>query len=332
MMVMVAMLCFYPLPYYITKPGMAQELSPIIQVEDGYKEQGTFMLTTVQMGRATPLSYVLAKVQGFHYLYPAEQILQQGESDEEYSIRQLHMMDASKESAISVAYQAANKPIKYENKGVYVMAVVAGMPAFEQLKVGDIIKKVDNKKIETAQQLIDYVSTKKAGETVTLIVQRNEKSIEKKLSLAPFQEDDRRVGLGISLETDRDLMVKPAVHIDTEKIGGPSAGLMFSLEIYNQLVKEDMTKGHQIAGTGTINDEGMVGPIGGISQKIVAADKEGADVFFAPNENGAAQSNYAEAVETAEKINTKMKIIPIDTFDDAINYLEKLKPLKKSAS
>lgn len=101
---------------------------------------------------------------------------------------------------------------------------------------------------------------------------------------------------------------------------------MFSLEIYNQLVKEDMTKGHRVAGTGTINDKGEVGPIGGISQKIVAADKEEAEIFFAPNEKGAAGSNYREAVKTAKKIDSDMKIVPVDSFSDAVTYLEKLKP------
>ncbi|MFP3361706.1 S16 family serine protease, partial [Planococcus sp. SIMBA_143] len=74
----------------------------------------------------------------------------------------------------------------------------------------------------------------------------------------------------------------PSIKINTDEIGGPSAGLMFSLEIYNQLTEEDWTKGYEIAGTGTINDEGEVGPIGGIKQKIVAADGSGAEIFFAP--------------------------------------------------
>ena len=116
--------------------------------------------------------------------------------------------------------------------------------------------------------------------------------------------------------------------IDAHKIGGPSAGLMFTLEIYNQLVKEDITKGHEIAGTGTINEKGEVGPIGGISQKVVAAHNAGAEIFFAPNENGKEKSNYKDAVKTAKDINTKMKIIPVDTLDDALMYLDKMSEKK----
>ena len=81
---------------------------------------------------------------------------------------------------------------------------------------------------------------------------------------------------------------------------------MFSLEIYNQLTLGDLTKGYQIAGTGTIDEGGKVGPIGGIGQKVVAADHSGADIFFAPNENGAAHSNYQDALIAAKDIDTKM--------------------------
>ncbi len=84
---------------------------------------------------------------------------------------------------------------------------------------------------------------------------------------------------------DKEIIVDPKVEVNSDEIGGPSAGLMFTLEIYNQLAKEDLTNGHQIAGTGTI-DDGKIGPIGGIQQKIVAADKAGAEMFFAPNEKG----------------------------------------------
>lgn len=124
--------------------------------------------------------------------------------------------------------------------------------------------------------------------------------------------------------TDRDIVTDPPVRIESDQIGGPSAGLMFALEVYNQLIREDLTKGYRIAGTGTINIDGEVGPIGGISQKVIAAHKAGADIFFAPNERGAKHSNYKEAVKTAKDIGTNMKIVPVDTFDDAVQFLQKL--------
>ncbi|KHE71812.1 hypothetical protein LD39_07855 [Halobacillus sp. BBL2006] len=97
---------------------------------------------------------------------------------------------------------------------------------------------------------------------------------------------------------------------------------MFSLEIYDQLTEKDITKGYQIAGTGEVNYEGQVGRIGGIDKKVVAASEDGCQIFFAPNEDGRKGSNYQVAKETAEEINTDMKVVPVDTFQDALNYLK----------
>jgi Lon-like protease len=179
--------------------------------------------------------------------------------------------------------------------------------------------------LPSSEKFIDYVSTKKAGDKVKLTYQRNKSTRTVTLELQPFKEDPQKVGIGISLVDDKEIVVKPKVKVKTDEIGGPSAGFMFTLEIYNQLTEGDLTKGYQIAGTGTIDVDGTVGPIGGIEQKIVAADKAGAEYFLAPNEKGIKNSNYRDAVKTARDIKTKMKIIPIDTFDDGVNYLEKLK-------
>lgn len=159
---------------------------------------------------------------------------------------------------------------------------------------------------------------------------RNGKQLKENLNVKTIPNGNGRVGIGVSIVTERELVVDPKVKINSHEIGGPSAGLMFTLEIYNQLVEEDLTKGHEIAGTGTINEKGEVGPIGGINQKVVAASDAGAEVFFAPNEKGAEKSNYKDALETAKDIKTKMKIIPVDTLDDALTYLEKMDKGKTS--
>ncbi|MFC3882692.1 SepM family pheromone-processing serine protease [Bacillus songklensis] len=321
-------LSFYPLPYYITKPGMAQDLSPIIKVEGGYEEEGNLMLTTVSMAKATPLAYALARVQDFQEIYPVQDIRQEGENDEEYTYRQLNMMETSKESAILIAYKHAGKKVEIKNHGVYILGIIPNMPAEERLQVGDRVYKVDGKNIETSEEFVEYVTNKKLGDKVKIEFQRDGSNQAAELKVAPFPQFKNKVGLGITLVTDREVKVKPDIKIDTEKIGGPSAGLMFSLEIYNQLTKEDLTRGYEIAGTGTIDDEGRVGPIGGISQKIAAAANSGAEIFFAPNENGAKGSNYREALATAKKIDTDMKIVPVDTFEEAVNYLKSLKEKK----
>ncbi|WFA07402.1 SepM family pheromone-processing serine protease [Bacillus sp. HSf4] len=318
-----AALSFIKLPYYITEPGEATELKPLIKVDGGYSEKGSFSLMTVKVGPANPITYMWAKIRPYHEVLPEENFKQQGESDEEYMKRQLQMMRDSQENAMIAAYKRAGKDVSYTFNGVYAMYVVSGMPAEGKIEVGDKIKAVDGQTFRSAESLVRYIESKKAGDQVKVAIERDQKEKTYDLKLKTFKEDPKRAGLGVSLITDRDVKVKPEVKLDIENIGGPSAGLMMSMEIYNQLTKKDETKGHHIAGTGTIDDEGKVGPIGGISQKVVAADKAGADIFFAPNEGGKKGSNYEEAVKTAKDINTDMKIVPVDTMDDAIEYLER---------
>ncbi len=126
--------------------------------------------------------------------------------------------------------------------------------------------------------------------------------------------------------TDREVTFEPETNIEAGAIGGPSAGLMFSLEIYNQLTEGDITKGLNIAGSGSIDEDGNIGRIGGIKQKVVAAENSGIDVFFAPDDDLGEISNYEEAMEAAEDINAEMEVVAVKTFDDAITFLESYEP------
>jgi PDZ domain-containing protein len=327
---------YYPLPYYVSMPGDAVELAPIISVENRYPEEGAFMLTTVRMGGANVFNYSLAKWDSYKDIIPKEEILAHYEDEEEYTRRQLHVMKASQESAILVAYRLANKPVEVFNDGIMVVQTVKGMPGREHFEFGDLITHVDGKSIVTSDELITYIQEKHIGDPVEIAYLRDKK--EKKVTVhlveLPLTEEEKalnappRAGIGISLVTQRRVREEPPVEINTERIGGPSAGLMFTLEIYNQLTQVDITKGYRIAGTGTINADGVVGRIGGIHQKIVAADKAKAAFFFAPHEEGVEGSNYEVAVRAAEDIGTNMKVIPVETVQDALDYLASL-PVKE---
>ncbi|MED1202185.1 SepM family pheromone-processing serine protease [Heyndrickxia acidicola] len=325
---------FYHLPYYVESPGSAEKLAPIVKVENGYKEKGNFMLTTVRLGPANIYSYVLAKMSKHEDVLPLDQIMPKDQTEEEYNVYQLYLMDNSKHTAIQVAYSKAHKPYHFNYKGVYVLSVDPSMPAAKALNAGDQITEVDGHRFESSAQFIKYVGGKKVGQSIRISYIRDGKENSADIKLAEFKKPKGKVGIGIGLVDDRDLITSPPVTVKTDNIGGPSAGLMFSLEIYNQLTKQDLTKGYQIAGTGEIAPDGEVGRIGGIDKKVVAADKEGAEIFFAPNdeitpdmkkEEPGIQSNYQEALKAAREIGTKMKIVPVKTFDDALNYLNGLK-------
>ncbi len=314
---------FYPLPYYISKPGMAKELEPIISVENGNSSEGSFMLTTIQMGKANIYTYMLAKWIDYWSVYKEEEIKRTDETDEEYSVRQLYLMEGSKANAVISAFREAELPYETHYEGVYVLSTLENMPAHEVLQAGDRITKVNGEQLTSSQQLMSYIKDQPEGSAIKLEIVRNSKTMEKSVQ-TKMNPENNMLGIGIVLVDDRSVETEPEVEIDSSKIGGPSAGLMFSLEIYNQLVDEDITKGYDIAGTGTIDEDGNVGAIGGIDQKVVAASESGASIFFAPNESGEENSNYAVALQTAQDIRTSMIIVPVDTMEDALNYLQSM--------
>jgi len=319
-------LATYQLPYYIQRPGSADALDPIVEVSGGSNSKGDMHLVTVSGVQATPIQYVWAKLFPYNEILPIDQVFPEGITQDDYMHAQLQMMESSQEASTVVAYESAGEDISIEYNGVYVVSVVEGMPANGKLETGDIIIGIDGKEVKESDDLMSYINTKEENDAVTIDFIRNEKKNSVDLSLQAFDDNEDKVGIGISLVTDRKVDIDRPVEFSSGNIGGPSAGLMFSLEIYDQLTEEDLTKGYQISGTGEIDYNGNVLPIGGIDKKVVAADREGIDIFFAPNENGDADSNYQVAKEMAEEIGTEMEIVPVDTFDEALTYLEKLKP------
>lgn len=318
----------YKLPFYIYKPGDAGALNPIVEIEEGFKSTGDMHMVTVRGGQATPIQYAVAKVLPHHEIRPIKEIRPEGVTEEQYFHVQLQMMEGSQEKAIVVAYTAADEKIDIKYNGVYVVTTIKGMPADELLKSGDRIVGMDGKTVEKSEDLIKYVKGKQAGDTIKLDIVRGDKHLTIDVKLEAFEELKDKVGIGIQLVTDRNVEVDPKVTFLSGNIGGPSAGLMFSLEIYDQLTKKDLTSGYQIAGTGEIDYEGNVKRIGGIDKKIIAADDEGCKIFLAPNENGAEGSNYEVAKKTAEEIGSDMKVVPVDTFEEALHYLQELEPKK----
>ncbi|EUJ32059.1 putative protease [Listeria floridensis FSL S10-1187] len=325
---------FIPVPYYITKPGSADELSSLVRVKGHESEaQGSFSLVTIAMAKANIYTYGLAKFLPYHELEMESDVRYEDESDEEYNVRQMYMMNESKNNAIQVAYKAAGQKVEVKYDGIYVMSVKSSVPAAEYLHAGDLITAIDEKTFQSSNEFIAYVKSKKPGDIVRVNYVHEKKKREADIKLTKLDKKGT-AGIGITLVDDEKLTVEPKISIDSEKIGGPSAGLMFSLEIYSRFLETDLTNGVKIAGTGTISASGEVGRIGGIDQKVVAADKSGAKIFFAPNDTVTAEmkkadsktkSNYEEAKETAKAIDTNMKIVPVKTFQEAVSYLEKLK-------
>ncbi len=328
---------FIPMPYYITKPGSTEKLEPLVEIAGHESElKGSLSLVTIAMADANIYTYGLAKLLPYQEIEKESDVRYEDETDEEYNVRQMYMMNESKNNAIQVAYKAADQKVTVQYDGIYVLSVLENVPAAKYLHAGDLITKIDGHAFNSSAEFIQYVKSKKVGDVVKIDYVHKKKAESAEIELTTI-DDKGTVGIGITLVDDEKVTTDPAIKINSEQIGGPSAGLMFSLEIYSRFQEGDLTKGYPIAGTGTIDPEGNVGRIGGINQKVVAADKSGAEIFFAPDDeitkdmkkkDASLKSNYEEAVETAKDIDTDMKIVPVKTFQDAVDYLEAMKTKK----
>ncbi|MCS7459491.1 PDZ domain-containing protein [Paenibacillus doosanensis] len=338
---------FLPLPLFIFSAGTAEILQPMVHAKQNYEERGSFMLTTVRVSDATVFSYLLSFVRPYEELHRKTELLQKDETEQEYTQRQEVNMLSSQSSAIQAAYHKLNIPYKISNDGVVIMQVFKEFPAFKVLQPGDFIVKVDDTPVEKTEDLQKLLKSKQAGDSAAITYKRKKVTKTDSIQLAVLPADEgssqdksaeRRVGLGVvpaNMQSVKAEDETKQVKIKAGDIGGPSAGLMFTLEIINKLTPEDITKGYKIAGTGTIDEKGVVGVIGGIQHKVIAADKAGADIFFAPKDyvasSGQRINNYTDAVQRGEDIHTKMKIVPVGTLDDALQYLSGL-PDKENAA
>lgn len=323
---------FLPIPYYIEGPGSAVHLNELVEVNNETdQEEGHFMLTTVAVRRATPLTYFM-KYLPFHEGLTKEELFGTGTSDAEYTNLQNYYMTSSINSAIEMAYDAAGEDYQLSYNGVYIMSILEGSDFQGKLEIGDTILALDGRSFDSSAEFIDYVQHQSVGQIIEVTYERNgeEQTISGKLM---EMTETKKAGLGISLVDNTSIETDIPVAINAGEIGGPSAGFMFALQIYTQLIDKDLRDGNEIAGTGTIESDGTIGRIGGIDKKVVAASEEGASIFFAPDDTidpvikdnyPKMTSNYQEALEAAKEIDTDMKIVPVKTFQDAIDYLDGL--------
>lgn len=335
-LVTAAVLFLYPTNYFVKKPGEAYGAASYISVENKDEDDtGEFRFTTVAVMTATPFLYALGNILPHQEVVAREEIYQPEEDPEEYKTRQLELMDNSKFNAISVAFQQADLPYEIRFKGLNVLNVLTDSAADGKLQTGDTIVEFAGEVIKNTAQFVQLIDKMQKGEQVDIVVERDKELVTETVTLTEIPKSDGKIGLGITYTENQSIQTDPPVKMDTEDIGGPSAGLMFTLEILNQLLDEDITKGYVIAGTGTMNADGSVGRIGGVEKKVVAAHNAGAQYFLAPDDvipkeayeiNPMLQTNYEQAVEAVKKIDTDMEVVAVQTIDDAIEFLRQLEP------
>lgn len=301
-------------PYYIDAPGGLINVDKRITIEGGgYSSKGSLNLAYVSEYEATLPMLFLSLFHDDWNVYPKKS----GEVPDSYEdilARDRLWMRASYANAAILAYEKAGKEIKITDRELFVLYIYE--EAKTDLKVGDELVSIEGVEIHSREDLSKEIEKKEVGDKVTLEVFHSGESYTRTAEI--IEVEDTKI-IGFILTEIRNYEADPAIKIsysDTES--GPSGGLMVSLAIYNALVEEDITGGKVIVGTGTIESDGSVGEIGGVEYKLKGAASKKADIFFVP-----AGENYEEAIALKEKKNYSITIVPISTFDEALEYLKK---------
>lgn len=305
----------FPVPYYIDTPGGAMDISEKIKLEDSYESEGSFNFAYVNELKATTSLYLLAHFNKDWKLIKKENMKYDNETIKDMEFRDKIMMEESHDNAVITAYKALGLDYKIKKEHVYITYI--DKIADTDLKIGDEIISIDGVEINSNEELTSKIRTYNENDIVSIEVLRDDKKITTK---SKIKKEDGISLIGAMLSTDKELETSPNVEILSEKNeSGPSGGLMLSLALYNSLTKEDITSGMKIVGTGTIDENGNVGSIGGVEFKLKGAVKEKADLFIVPN-----GENYEEAMKIKKENNYDIKIKGVSTFDEALTYLQNL--------
>lgn len=304
---------FIKVPYEVEMPGGTIDLGNRVLVNNEETEiEGSFNMAYVSVVSGRIPYILLSFIIPDWDIVPESSVTYENETIEDANKRDKLYLEQSKDYATVVAMDAAD--IKYEisNKLNYVSYIDKN--AQTTLKVGDDIKTCNGKEIVDINEISKIIQETEIGEIVKFKVLRNGK--EKEVEAKVYEEDDKHY-VGISAITTFDIDSDIEVEIDSKETeSGSSGGLMMTLMVYNALTKQDLTNGKKIVGTGTIELDGTIGEIGGVKYKVMGAVKDKADIFFVP------EANYEEAIKVKEEKKYDLKIVPVKTLQDAIDYLE----------
>ena len=302
------------LPLYSFGPGPAREIAPLIHVEGAptYGSSGHLVMTTVRFTQETALGALVTWIDPDRSVVGEETVYPPGLSPSEESERAISQMDQSKIDAATVVLAKLTDYPDDHGTGALIEVVGEGCPADGKLFPGDVILKIDDEPIESRREASRVLDSIAAGTSTTFLIR------------AGGETHDVRLSRGVCPGADEPLfgvlLVEPfpfEISIQSGDVGGPSAGLMWAVGLYDLLTPGDLTRGRTIAGTGAIDLDGNVGAIGGIRDKVVAAEDANADVLLLP------EANLAElrGMDTGG-----VRLVPVSTFDAAIEALTSSKP------
>ncbi|MFE9093793.1 PDZ domain-containing protein [Streptomyces sp. NPDC007264] len=339
-LMLIALLCagvFIQVPYSELSPGPTVNTlgehggEPVLQISghETYRTTGHLNMTTVRVTSADYRMNLVEAVYGWlahdNKIVPHDTLYPDGKTEEQSTQENAEEFSQSQESAKVAALKELGIPVK---SWVIVSTVLKESPAEGRLHAGDVVKAVDGTAVKAPDDVAKLVTRHKPGEDVvfTIIPAKEQAAAEKAhrtatatrnvtITTAKSRDSGRqRAIVGISAGTDHTFPF--TIDIKLADVGGPSAGLMFALGIYDKLTPGSLTGGRFVAGTGTIDDGGTVGPIGGVEMKTVGARSKGAQYFLTPKDNCAA---------AAKDVPEGLTLVKVNTIDDALNALKDIR-------
>ena len=313
--VILYILVLVPVNYYITIGGGTIDIKKRVEVNNTYKIKGKMSFAYVSEIKGTLATYLLSYVMP-NWKRESIDKYKYDKSDNVKDIEFRNQIDLknANDLAIKTAFTKANKYIKTTSTKYYV--IYKTKKASNKIKVGDEVLQIDGIDIKSFDQFKKIINNHQESDTIILTIKRgnSKKDIEVKL----YKEKEKLL-LGIIIDSVSTYKTKPEVKLNFKSAeSGPSGGKMLTLAIYNQITKDDLVRGRNIVGTGTIEEDGSIGEIGGVTYKLMGAVKEKADIFLVP-----AGNNYKDAVKFSKKNNYHIKIVGVKTIDEAIKYLKK---------
>jgi Lon-like protease len=311
LLLVVGVLYVAPADDYILLPDDARALDPLVLVtgERPNLDAGGFYYVAVDVRRASLLEELLPGLNAGATLVPEHVFNPAGVEDRVRRRAEQREMRQSQRYATAVALRQLGYRVTIEPRGARIAETLKGYPAAAKLRARDLIVAVDGTPVTIPDDLMRILRGRKPGETIALRVRRRGRELEIPIRPVPNPANARLPFLGVQLAEPK-ITLPFEVRFDLGRVGGPSAGLAFALDLLEELGR-DVDRGRRIAATGEIRLDGSVHAVGGVKQKTIGARRSGMDLFLVPGENAAEARRFAEG----------LRIVPVDSFQQALQRL-----------
>lgn len=330
---MVAALFLIQLPYFVIQPGSVKAAERQIQISGApsYDNDGRVMFVTVFVNRATPALVIRSWLDESVKLKTPEEMFPNS-SEAESRRENVILMDDSKLIATKVALDYLGIPVEFTAQGALVAGLADASPSENILEPGNIIVEVDGDPVAMPADIGVALEDNEPGEMVGLVIESSETGTDTgesagrtkrskrrrvEVALGADPKDPTRPVLGIYVEPYQMSVESPVdVEIDSGDVGGPSAGLAWTLGVIDRLSSVSLTSGRKVAVTGEIRSDGTILPVGGTPQKVAAVKRAGVEVFLYP-----ATTPDAEKAEIKRLAGRDLEIHEVADVEEAVKVL-----------